>query len=63
MNRYVHRFWVEDDGQDLIEYSLLIVIFVFTAFAIVGTGTDSIHAIWNKVNGHLTAANTSAAGN
>jgi len=54
-------FLVEDDGQDLIEYSLLMA-FVALASAALFTGAGkSISGIWSTTNIQLVQANTKAS--
>ncbi|MGA2770519.1 MAG: Flp family type IVb pilin [Bryobacteraceae bacterium] len=54
-------FLVEDDGQDLIEYSLLMA-FVALASAALFTGAGkSISGIWSTTNSQLVQANTKAS--
>ena len=62
MMPYLLKFLADDDGQDLVEYSLLILFGVFTAFAVASGGMPSINAIWGKTGSNLTAANVSASG-
>ena len=62
MMLYVRNFLAEEGGQDLVEYSLLIVFFVFTAFAVASGGMPAINAIWGKTGSNLTAASTAAGG-
>jgi Flp pilus assembly pilin Flp len=55
------RFWIDDSGQDLIEYTLL-VSFVCLASAALFLGEGgSIRGIWSVSNSQLAAANTSAS--
>ncbi len=53
---------LDDGGQDLVEYSLLLAFLVFTAFALAGTGQEPIRAIWDKISGNLTRGVASASG-
>jgi len=57
----LRNFIREDDGQDLIEYSLLIVFVAVACAAIVGTGGSSTVPIWSHANAQLSAANTTAS--
>jgi Flp pilus assembly pilin Flp len=61
MTRHLRNFWREDHGQDLTEYSLLIVCFVLMALVLVTTGTGTINAIWTKMDSHLTDASAAAS--
>lgn len=57
----LRKFWREDDGQDIIEYSLLVVFIAIACAAIVGTGGSSLTPIWQHANTQLSAANVSAS--
>ena len=58
---YMKRFCREEQGQDLIEYTLLIA-FVALASAALFLGThDSVSAIWTSTNTHLSNAATTAS--
>jgi Flp pilus assembly pilin Flp len=53
--------WREEDGQDLIEYSLLITFIAIATAAVVGSGTNTIRGIWSTSNSQIAQANTSAS--
>ena len=55
------NFLREEQGQDLIEYSLLITFIAVACAAIVGTGGSATTPIWSKANTQLSAANASAS--
>ena len=55
------QFLIEEDGQDLIEYSLLIVFIAIACAAIVGTGGSATTPIWSRANTQLSMANASAS--
>ena len=60
--RLVKRFWTDDQGQDLIEYTLLMAFVALASAALfIGAG-GSISGIWSVSNSQLGAANTSASG-
>jgi Flp pilus assembly pilin Flp len=63
MARWVSRFWLEEDGQDLIEYSLILTIFALMTLALVGGEAPKVNAIWTAMQGHLNDGSTMAAGN
>ena len=55
------RFWKDEQGQDLIEYTLLIAFVALSAAALfLGTG-GSISSIWNSTNAQLGNAANSAS--
>ena len=55
------RLWSEEHGQDIIEYSLLIVFIAIATAAVVGSGQNAIRSIWTSSNSSLAAASTSAS--
>jgi Flp pilus assembly pilin Flp len=61
MQKLLSRLWIEEDGQDLIEYSLLITFIAVATAAVVGQGQNAIRSIWGTSNSTIAAANTSAS--
>jgi len=54
-------FWKDDQGQDLIEYTLLMAfVALCSAVLFIGAG-GSIQGIWSTTNSQLVAANASAS--
>ena len=62
MAQHLTNFWKEEQGQDLIEYTLLITFIVMAVFAFLGAGRPAVNAIWQSGNSRLTDANTAANG-
>ncbi len=60
MNQYLYNFVNEEDGQDLIEYTLLMTFIAIACLALVGSGRSSVNAIWVTSNSDLTAASSIA---
>ena len=61
MKSFVQRFWREEAGQDLIEYTLLMAFVALASAALfIGAGT-SIKGIWSVTNSQLAAASTQAS--
>jgi Flp pilus assembly pilin Flp len=59
--RAIYHFWTNDQGQDLIEYTLLLVFVVIaTAGLFLGVG-GSIAGIVSTSNSQIIAANASAS--
>ena len=58
MIQQFHRFWLEDDGQDLIEYSLLITFIALATMWVMGSGRPIVKSIWTGANNTITKANT-----
>jgi Flp pilus assembly pilin Flp len=58
---HINNFLRDEQGQDLIEYTLLMA-FVALASATLFLGAGrSIKGIWTATNSQLTAANTNAS--
>lgn len=53
---FVRNFWKEEQGQDLIEYSLLMAFVALASAALFTSTGSSIASIWTKTNNKLTAA-------
>lgn len=54
MSGLLRRIWSDDEGQDLIEYALMLVLILLLAVsAIQGIGT-SVNTIFTSVNANLT---------
>jgi len=58
---FLRNFWSEEEGQDLIEYTLLMAFVALASAALfIGAG-GSVKGIWSTTNSQLTAANTTAS--
>lgn len=56
-----NRFLQEEDGQDLIEYTLLLAFVCLASAALFISAGGSVAGIWTSANTQLAAANTSAS--
>jgi Flp pilus assembly pilin Flp len=57
---FLRNLWNDDQGQDLIEYTLLLAFVALASAALfIGAG-GSIKGIWTATNSQLTAANATA---
>lgn len=56
------RFWKDEDGQDLIEYSLLITFIAIACMWFVGAGRNAVQGVWTTANTTTTAAQSAANG-
>ena len=55
---FLRNLWNDEQGQDLIEYTLLIGFVALASAALfIGAG-GQVAGIWTKVNSQLVAANT-----
>jgi Flp pilus assembly pilin Flp len=62
MKTFWRAFWKEEEGQDLIEYTLLMAFVALASAALfIGAG-GSISTIWTATNNQLTNAATAASG-
>ena len=57
----LNKFLQEEEGQDLVEYSLLLAFIALAAVAVLGNVKTSITGMWNTVNSQITAANSTAS--
>jgi Flp pilus assembly pilin Flp len=46
----------EEDGQDLVEYSLLLAFIALAAIALLSAAGTSVTSIWTSINSGLTNA-------
>jgi Flp pilus assembly pilin Flp len=61
MSSLLISFWNDDQGQDLIEYTLLMAFVALASAALfIGAG-GSIKGIWSTTNSQLALANTTAS--
>ena len=57
----LRNFWCDEQGQDLIEYTLLLAFVALASAALfIGAG-GSIKGIWTITNTQLAAANSAAS--
>lgn len=57
----LRNLWQEEQGQDLIEYTLLMAFVALASAALfIGAG-GSIKGIWSVTNSQLAAANSQAS--
>ncbi|HWQ55777.1 MAG TPA: hypothetical protein VN442_18970 [Bryobacteraceae bacterium] len=54
----LRNLWMEESGQDLIEYSLLLAFVCLASAAILTSTGSSITGIWTKTQGKLAAADS-----
>ncbi|MGA2114293.1 MAG: Flp family type IVb pilin [Bryobacteraceae bacterium] len=58
---FLRNFWNDEQGQDLIEYTLLLAFVALASAALfIGAG-GSVSKIWTSANAQLAAAATSAS--
>jgi Flp pilus assembly pilin Flp len=58
---FLRNLWNEEQGQDLIEYTLLMAFVALASAALfIGAG-GSVKGIWSTTNSQLTAANSASS--
>jgi Flp pilus assembly pilin Flp len=55
------QFCSDDQGQDLIEYTLLMAFVALASAALFAGAGGSVKGIWSGTNSQLTHANTTAS--
>ena len=58
---YLRNFWKDEQGQDLIEYSLLMAFVALASAALFLGAGNSIKGIWSQTNTQLVQANSGAS--
>ena len=53
-------FWQEEDGQDLVEYALLMAFIALAAVAVLTSVQTNVTKLWNSISNALSDAVTSA---
>ena len=62
MTQFLLGLWRDENGQDLIEYTLLLAFMMFCTVAMIGFGGSSIKGIVSTSNSQIAAGNTMASG-
>jgi pilus assembly protein Flp/PilA len=61
MKALFEQFLQEEQGQDLVEYALLMAFIALAAVTALSTIGTNLSALWNKVNSAISTANSAAA--
>jgi len=61
MTSHLLAIWKNNQGQDLIEYTLLMAFVALACAALFFSSGGSISGIWSTSNSQLVAANSSAS--
>lgn len=56
INSTVRAFWKEEEGQDMVEYALLLAFVALAGVSVLGTVRTSISSVWSQINSTLTTA-------
>jgi len=57
----LRNLWIDEQGQDLIEYTLLMAFVALASAALFLGAGGSIKGIWTVTNSQLTQANAQAS--
>ena len=56
INTVFHAFWKEEDGQDMVEYALLLAFVALAAVTVLSSVKTQISQLWSNVSGSLASA-------
>ena len=56
INTMFHAFWKEEDGQDMVEYALLLAFVALAAVTVLGSVKTQISQLWTSVSSSLSTA-------
>jgi len=56
MKQFFSCLWKEEQGQDLIEYTLMLAFVALASAALFSSAGSSINSIWSKTNSQLANA-------
>jgi pilus assembly protein Flp/PilA len=56
MKKQLKRLWREEEGQDLVEYGLLLVLIALAALAAIGPIGTGVSAVFSSAASNLTVS-------
>jgi len=56
MNKLIRSLWLDEQGQDLTEYGLLLVLVALAAITSMSTLSNSIQSVFSTAAANLTAS-------
>jgi len=60
MLSFMQRFWRDESGQDLIEYTLLLAFVALASASLFLSTGNSVSGIWGNASTQLSAANAAS---
>lgn len=60
MQSFMQKFWQDESGQDLIEYTLLLAFVALASASLFISAGSSVSGIWGTANTQLSAANAAS---
>lgn len=61
MRSFMQRFWREESGQDLIEYTLLMAFVALASASLFISAGNSVSGIWGVASNQISNAAVSAS--
>jgi Flp pilus assembly pilin Flp len=61
MKSFIQKFWQDESGQDLIEYTLLLAFVALASASLFISAGNSMQGIWGAASTQLSSANTSSS--
>ena len=61
MRSFMRRFWREESGQDLIEYTLLMAFVALASASLFISAGNSVSGIWGAASNQISNAAVSAS--
>ena len=59
--KWCHAFWTAEDGQDLVEYALLLAFIALAAVGLLSGVRTNTKGLWSTINSALFSASTTAS--
>ena len=56
MTMFWKQLWADEQGQDLIEYALMLAFVALASAALFSSAGSSINSIWSSTNSQLSTA-------
>jgi Flp pilus assembly pilin Flp len=56
INPALQQFWSGEEGQDMVEYSLLLAFIALAAVGLLSGIKTSINTIWSSISSNLSTA-------
>jgi Flp pilus assembly pilin Flp len=60
MQSFMQKFWQDESGQDLIEYTLLLAFVALASASLFISAGNSVSGIWSTASSNLVAANAAS---
>ena len=57
---FLQQFWCTEEAQDLIEYTIIVAVFVLASVSVIGIFMPSVKAIWSTNDSELATASSFA---